>query len=199
MIRNKHMELVLTRIAKRKSYTIGRLFIRKKVEDKRLSGEGKAYLCDTLEPPVLEQKTKTPEYEVMSSPERMAALKPFAIPDGRYAVVITWSERFKEWLPLLLGVPGFKGIRIHAGNTVNDTQGCILVGENRQPGIVLNSRRWLRRLKQLIVEAKERGEGVWIKVETPTESGGAPSSSPKRGRARSCLRTVNSEELRVKS
>ena len=171
------MELVLTRIAKRKSYTIGRLFIRKKVEGRRLSGEGMALLCNTLEPPVLEQKTKTPEYEVMSSPERMAALKPFAIPEGHYAVVITWSERFKEWLPLLLGVPGFKGIRIHAGNTVNDTQGCILVGENRQPGIVLNSRRWLRRLKQLIVEAKERGEGVWIKVETPD------GEEPRRSRS----------------
>ena len=158
------MELVLTRIAKRKSYTIGRLFIRKQVKDERLSGEGMALLCDTLEPPVLEQKTKTPEYEVMSSPERMAALKPFAIPEGRYAVVISWSPKFRQWLPILLGVPGFKGIRIHAGNTVNDTQGCILVGENRQPGIVLNSRTCLRRLKQLIVEAKERGEPVWINV-----------------------------------
>ena len=158
------MELVLTRIAKRKGYTIGRLFIRKQVEDERLSGEGMALLCDTLEPPVLEQKTKTPEYEVMSSPERMAALKPFAIPEGRYAVVISWSPKFRQWLPILLGVPGFKGIRIHAGNTVEDTQGCILVGENRRKGMVLNSRTCLRRLKQLIVEAKERGEPVWINV-----------------------------------
>ena len=158
------MELVLTRIARRKGYTIGRLFIRKKVEDERLSGEGMALLCDTLEPPVLEQKTKTPEYEVMSSPERMAALKPFAIPEGHYAVVISWSPKFRQWLPILLGVPGFKGIRIHAGNTVEDTQGCILVGENRQKGMVLNSRTALTRVKQAIVEAKERGESVWITI-----------------------------------
>ena len=158
------MELVLTRIAKRKSYTIGRLFIRKQVKDERLSGEGMALLCDTLEPPVLEQKTSYSREAVLRSPKKMAALKPFAIPEGHYAVVISWSEKFRQWLPILLGVPGFKGIRIHAGNTVEDTQGCILVGENRRKGMVLNSRRWLRRLKQLIVEAKERGEPVWITV-----------------------------------
>ena len=58
----------------------------------------------------------------------------------------------------------FKGIRIHAGNTAEDTEGCILVGENRKKGMVLNSRLWLNRLKQKIVEAKERGEAVWITI-----------------------------------
>ena len=58
----------------------------------------------------------------------------------------------------------FKGIRIHAGNTAKDTEGCILVGENLKPGMVLNSRFCLNRLKELIVEAKARGEPVWITV-----------------------------------
>ena len=62
------------------------------------------------------------------------------------------------------GRPMFEGIRIHAGNTAQDTEGCILVGENRQVGQVLNSRTWLKRLKDKIVEAKERGEAVWITV-----------------------------------
>lgn len=146
------MELVLTRIAKRGTYTIGRLSI-----------EG-AYFCDTLEPAALEVKTSVAKETVLRSAKKAAALKPFAIPEGRYAVVISYSPKMREWLPILLGVPMFSGIRIHAGNTAKDTQGCILVGQNQKRGMVLNSRIWLRRLKEKIVEAKGRGEAVWITV-----------------------------------
>lgn len=126
--------------------------------------EREGAFCDTLEPPVLEMKTSVGMEAVMRSPEKARALKPFAIPEGRYAVVITWSPKMKQWLPLLLGVPMFSGIRIHAGNTARDTAGCILVGENLKKGMVLNSRLWVNRLKEKIVEAKNRGEGVWIDV-----------------------------------
>ena len=78
--------------------------------------------------------------------------------------MITYSPKFKKWLPLLLNVPQFSGIRIHAGNTPRDTAGCILVGENKLVGQLQNSTLWLNRLKQKIVEAKERGEGVWITI-----------------------------------
>lgn len=101
---------------------------------------------------------------VLKSPEKCESLKPFAIPEGRYAVVISYSPKFKQWLPILLGVPMFKGIRIHAGNTPKDTQGCILVGENKAKGKVFESRFWLNRLKEKIVEAKAHGEPVWLSV-----------------------------------
>ena len=69
---------------------------------------------------------------------------------------------------ILLGGPDFnrkwQGIRIHAGNTVADTQGCILVGRNQQVGRLLESRKWLYELKQKIVEAKDRGEAVWLTI-----------------------------------
>lgn len=54
-----------------------------------------------------------------------------AIPFGRYEVTVTYSERFKRALPLLLNVPNFEGIRIHPGNDSADTHGCLLVGDTR--------------------------------------------------------------------
>jgi hypothetical protein len=39
------------------------------------------------------------------------------------------------------------------------------VGENLKVGMVLNSNIWVERLKKKIVEAKDRGEGVWITIE----------------------------------
>ena len=150
------MELILKRIAKRKGYTIGRLTI--------VAPSGAEWGANTLEPTALELKTTVSKEAVLRSPKKTAALKPFAIPEGRYPVVVTWSPKFKEWLPLLLGVPGFEGIRIHAGNTAKDTEGCILVGENREVGKVLNSRATLQRLMRLL-NKREEGESLYLTVE----------------------------------
>ena len=147
------MELILKRIAKRKTYTIGRMYIRGQVMDEYLPGTEDKYFCDTLEPTWRDYEHGA--YKVKGKS---------AIPEGRYAVVISYSPRFKQWLPILLGVPKFEGIRIHAGNTAKDTEGCILVGKNREVGKVLDSRKWLYELKQRIVEAKDKGEAVWITI-----------------------------------
>ena len=162
------MELILTRIAKRRGYTIGRLAILKEESEEYRTYQTEEYFCDTLEPTVLELKTTVPKETVLRSPTKLASLKPVAIPEGRYAVVITWSPKFKMWLPLILGGPDFnrlwQGIRIHMGNTAKDTQGCILVGRNQIVGRVLESRKWLYELKQKIVEAKAKGEAVWLTI-----------------------------------
>ena len=161
------MELILTRIAKKKDYTIGKLSVisdplpaspngRSSETQPKVSPWGDlegVFLCDTLEPTWRDYAHGGRKIKGRS-----------AIPEGRYAVVISYSPKFKQWLPILLGVPNFSGIRIHAGNTAKDTEGCILVGENREVGKVLDSRKWLKGIKHKIVAAKERGEAVWITI-----------------------------------
>lgn len=62
-------------------------------------------------------------------PEGEKAPGETAIPGGEYQILITQSPRFKRKLPLLVDVPGFDGIRIHPGNTADDSSGCLLVGD----------------------------------------------------------------------
>ena len=87
-----------------------------------------------------------------------------AIPYGRYRVVLTMSPKFTRLLPLLLGVKHFDGIRIHRGNRAEDSAGCILPGENKQKGMVLNSTKYEMIIVERILEAMLRGEEVWIDV-----------------------------------
>ena len=181
------MELILKRIAKKKDYTIGHLFLRENGGtevrgcENSSSQESRTAESNLVPPASIEAAPRTP---VPSDKYICDTLEPTwrdyahggrkikgcsAIPEGRYAVVISYSPRFKQWLPILLGGPEFnrkwQGVRIHAGNTANDTEGCILVGKNREVGKVLDSRIWLHRLKQKIVEARARGETVWLNVE----------------------------------
>lgn len=87
-----------------------------------------------------------------------------AIPGGRYRVIITPSVRFQRPLPLLVDVPGFAGVRIHPGNTIHDTEGCILVGQDRDDQRVLQSRVAFERLFNVL--QVETGD-MWIDVLNP--------------------------------
>lgn len=150
------MELRLRRIAKRETYTIGRLYI---------DGE---YFCDTLEDQDrgLDQGMLLP---VIRARKRAGAT---AIPTGRYRVTLgVQSPRFKSkaaykfcdgYLPRLLNVIGFDGILIHIGNTAKDTEGCILVGRNTIVGMVTESRVTFNKLYERLKEAKDM---IYIKIE----------------------------------
>lgn len=88
-----------------------------------------------------------------------------AIPAGRYAVALSMSNRFQKYLPELINVPGYAGVRIHSGNTAEDSDGCLLLGiANPQFTIVQDSRNTVANfMKKLqVVEKKEK---IWITIE----------------------------------
>lgn len=135
----------MKRIAKRPDYTIGRLFV---------DGE---YYCDTLE------DTDRGLTQAMATEEikRIKVAGQTAIPSGKYCVFLTPSPKFGRVLPLVYDVPAFSGIRIHSGNTHGDTQGCILVGENKVVGRVINSRQTMDKLMELL----EGKKSITIEIE----------------------------------
>ena len=135
------MKLTLKRIALRPTYTIGKLY----VDD--------VYFCDTIEDTVRDIN-KNGKFD---NGEKKIHSKT-AIPYGNYEIKWTYSPRFKKYTPQLMNVPSFEGIRIHAGNTSADTEGCLILGENKQVGKVLNSRATINKFYQIIKEACSKGK-----------------------------------------
>ena len=143
------MELNVKRIARKDGYTIGRLFINNE------------YFCDTLEDTDRGLSSTMQVNEILAKKVKAQT----AIPTGKYNVILTFSPRFKRVLPLLLNVKGYEGIRIHAGNTAEkDTEGCLLVGENKAKGQVINSRATLEKLMSVLLECEKRKEKISITI-----------------------------------
>ena len=153
------MEIRLKRIAKKEGYTIGKLYV-----------DGK-YVCDTLEDKDRGLTSKMSEAQISG----MKLHGETAIPTGRYLVDMkTVSPRFggraqyqfcKGRLPRLCNTPGFSGVLIHCGNTAKDTEGCILVGENKAVGKVLNSTATFKRVYPLLKATSDKGEAIYITIE----------------------------------
>lgn len=140
------MELLLKRIFCGDKYTIGHLYI---------NGE---YFSDTLEDVDRGLTNDMSEEQI----KKIKVYGRTAIPTGRYKVEVTYSPKFKRYLPILLDVKGFSGIRIHSGNTHEDTLGCLLVGYNKVKGQVINSRVTSDKLTALLRNTKEE---IYITIE----------------------------------
>jgi hypothetical protein len=123
-----------------------------------LSVDGESF-CATLEDPIRE----IPGLPV----SKWKVAGDTAIPAGTYHVDVTYSPRFKCDLPLLLSVPGFEGVRIHAGNTNADTEGCILVGSWNGGEFIRNSRIALASLMDLLEIAEISKREVTIEIRNP--------------------------------
>ena len=155
------MELTLKRIALRSEYTIGKLYV---------DGE---YVCDTIEDTVrdLDKDGKFANGEVKIPGKT-------AIPYGRYEITMkvkspkysnfskySWAKKYDGYLPRLLNVPHFDGVLIHVGNSALDSEACVLVGENKVVGKVINSVNTFRRLMDdYLVPAKKRNEKISITI-----------------------------------
>lgn len=146
------MEILLKRIARKPTYTIGRMYI------------NNVYVCDVLE-----------DYDRIYFGGSKVAGKT-AIPCGRYKVVLNnYSPKFGNrepykslcggCVPLINNVPNFSGVRIHIGNTEADTDGCPLVGKNTLVGKVTDSRNTFTTLMtKYLNPARKRGEKVYITI-----------------------------------
>lgn len=132
------MRLTLTRIERDNDATIGKM---------EIDGE---FVCFTVEDVVRPPGIKIPGAT--------------AIPAGTYPVQITWSPKFQQDMPLLIGVPGFSGVRIHPGNSANDSEGCILPGMERSGDTVLRSRQAYMTILREIKEALIAHEDVVIEI-----------------------------------
>lgn len=111
-----------------------------------LSIDGK-FVCYTLEDKVREKKIANVT----------------AIPYGKYEIAVTFSNRFQQYMPLLLNVPGFEGVRIHSGNKSADTEGCILVGGTRSLNFIGKSRVTYKTLFDKI-KAVRKTEKIFINI-----------------------------------
>ncbi len=132
------MELLLRRLKNTEERVQGELFL------------GERFFCYTVED------------TVRTGPKVKGAT---AIPPGRYQILLTFSNRFKKVLPLLLKVPQFEGVRMHSGNTEKDTEGCILVGKHLTPFGVRDSRITMNLLMEELERMRSCGEPMWITIE----------------------------------
>lgn len=119
------MRLTLKRIANKKTYCIGKLYINGK------------YFCDTLEDVDRGLDSTMTEEEI----KKIKVKGETAIPTGIYKIILNYSPKFKKVMPLITNVKGYSGVRIHTGNSAKDTEGCLLVGKNTIVGRLTESRK----------------------------------------------------------
>lgn len=144
------MQLTLKRESRTDTTTIGRLWV----------NDEKQPQCYVLE----DKDRGLSQTDTLKTIAERKVYGKTAIPAGKYEVVITYSERFKQYLPLLLGVPGFAGIRLHWGNDASASLGCLIIGtakvnDNYVSGSRVAFAALFKRLK-----AVERKEKIWITI-----------------------------------
>ena len=145
------MQLLVIRKFFKETYTIGRFYA------------DNVFVCSTLEDKIRDLKDLNHDGDFNEEGEGKIYGQT-SIPCGRYKVVLSHSPKLKRVLPLLLDVPGFEGIRIHGGATARNTEGCILVGDNKIKGALVNYAYWESFIVNLIENALSKGESIFITI-----------------------------------
>lgn len=141
------MKIELVRDTFNANETLGKLYI---------DGE---YFCETIE----DFDRSLYEDTTLEEVKKIKVYGQTAIPYGTYEVVVSYSQKFKKFLPLLLNVTGFLGIRIHSGNKAIHSLGCILVGDTRTTDSVLNSIKTMSKLMPKILKAAKK-EKIFLTI-----------------------------------
>jgi len=142
------INLTLERLYRKDTYTIGKFY---------LNGN---YFCDTLE----DTDRDLNKDGDLNDPGEGKVMGETAIPYGRYRVVVTMSPKFKRLLPLVMDVWGFTGIRIHRGRYNTHTAGCVLVGENKIKGGLINSKEHEENLTRILYDYQKVGKLIYINI-----------------------------------
>ena len=138
------MILRLKRFALKEEYTIGKIFVNDN------------YYCDTLE-----DKVRDLNKDGINETKEFGKQ---AIPYGTYPIKLRMSPSFKRIMPYLENIKGFQGVMIHSGNTSKDTLGCILVGQNKVKGKVINSQKTFKSLFEILELANASKEEIKIEI-----------------------------------
>lgn len=144
------MEVLVKRIAKLPTYTIGRLYI-----------DGKL-ICDTIEDKDRGLTQNMPLEEI----KKKKVYGETAIPTGTYKITMdvvspkfknrAWAKPYEGKIPRLLDVPGYEGVLIHPFNTAEESLGCIGPGENKVKGKVINSTAAFYKIMDILKTAKDQ-------------------------------------------
>lgn len=132
------MELKIVRNKLNKEFTEGKLYI------------NGVYFCDTLE----DKDRGLLQTMPVDTIKAVKVYKETCIPYGKYKVILSMSKRFGKVMPEVLDVKVFVGIRMHSGNTIYDTEGCILVGNKASDGVITNSRKTFNALMNILKTQK---------------------------------------------
>jgi len=124
---------------------------------------GELYVNDQFECFILEDKDRGLSQSRPTEAQDLKVYAKTAIPKGTYDVGITFSNRFKQYLPLLINVPAFEGIRIHSGNTADHTEGCLLPGVTMSRDMVQQSKKAFAALFKKL-KAVEKTEKITIEI-----------------------------------
>lgn len=142
------MEIKVIRKYKKTDYTIGQMLI------------NGIDFCQTCEDKDRGLRQDMP----LSQLKKMKIYGQTAIPTGTYDVTVYFWPKYRKNYPMLKNVPAYTGILIHGGKNQNSSLGCILIGENKIKGGLINCEKYVREITKKCEDAIKRGERVTITI-----------------------------------